>query len=166
MWALWPMITKGWMSTSELSQPLQSSPLTMTPSGQDKSVTVSKCHCNHIILIYERPFGTCQNCHCKWGVTVNGVTVSRKSVQISPLTVTPVTVTPRLQWQFPKWPIIYKSYLVTVTPAYSDTFLLSRGCHCKRGSLYYRFPRLQWHWLQWHPTYSDSFDMFQMAFHI
>ena len=31
---------------------------------------------NHIILIYERPFGTCQNCHCNRGVTVTAVTVS------------------------------------------------------------------------------------------
>ena len=40
------------------------------------SVTPSKCHSNHIILIDERPFGTCQNCHRKRGVTVTGVTVS------------------------------------------------------------------------------------------
>ena len=29
---------------------IQSSPLTVTPSGQEKSVTVSKCHCKHIIF--------------------------------------------------------------------------------------------------------------------
>ena len=28
-------------------------------------------------------------------------------------------------------------YVVRVTSAYSDTFPLSRGCHCKRGRLYY-----------------------------
>ena len=35
----------------------------------------------------------------------------------------------------PKWPFIYKDGVVRVTLAYSDTFLLSRGCHCKRGRL-------------------------------
>ena len=30
--------------------------------------------------------------------------------------------------------------------------------------LEYRFPRLQWHRLKWHPAYSDSFDMSQLAF--
>ena len=30
----------------------------------------------------------------------------------------------------------------------------------------YRFPRLQWHWLEWHPGYSDSFDRSQMTSHI
>ena len=29
-----------------------------------------------------------------------------------------------------------KNDVVTVTLAYSDTFLLSGGCHCKRGRLY------------------------------
>ena len=33
-------------------------------------------------------------------------------------------------------------------------------------NLGYRFPRLQWHRLQWHPAYSDSFDMSQMAYYI
>ena len=56
--------------------PIQSSPLTVTSSGQEKSVTVSKCHSNHIILMYEMPFGNCQNCHCNRGVTVTSVTVS------------------------------------------------------------------------------------------
>ena len=46
----------------------------------------------------------------------------------TPLTVTVLT--------FPKWPFIYQNYVVRVTLAYSDTFLLSRGCHCKRGRLY------------------------------
>ena len=32
------------------------------------------------------------------------------------------------------------STTVTVTLAYSDTFLLSRGCHCKRGRLYLYVP--------------------------
>ena len=31
---------------------------------------------------------------------------------------------------------------------------------------HYRFPRLQWHPIQWNPGYSDSFDKSQMAFHI
>ena len=35
----------------------------------------------------------------------------------------------------PKWPVIYKNHVVTVTLAYSDTYLLSRGCHCKQGRL-------------------------------
>ena len=30
----------------------------------------------------------------------------------------------------------YRLHLVGVTSAYSDTFAVSRGCHCKRGSLY------------------------------
>ena len=60
----------------EIKVLIQSSPLTVTPSGQEKSVTISKCHSNHTILTYERPFGTCQNCHCKRGVTVTSVTVS------------------------------------------------------------------------------------------
>ena len=55
---------------------IQSSPLTVASSGQEKSVTVSKCHSKHMVLIYERPFGNCQNCHCKRGVTLTGVTVS------------------------------------------------------------------------------------------
>ena len=61
---------------------LQSSPLTVTLSGQEKSVTVSKCHCNQIVtvtrgsLITNQSFGTCQKCHCKRGVTVNSVTVT------------------------------------------------------------------------------------------
>ena len=67
-----------WLLVHALASPIsvQSSPLTVTPSGQEKSVTVSKCHCNQLIFIYNRPFGTCQNCHCKRGVTVTGVTVS------------------------------------------------------------------------------------------
>ena len=31
---------------------------------------------------------------------------------------------------------------------------------------HYRLPRLQWHRLQWHPAYGDSFDRSQMAFSI
>ena len=60
------------------------------------------------------------------------------SIQTSPLTVTLVTVTPRLQWQFYQVPngLSYiKDGVVRVTLAYSDTFLLSQGCHCKRGRL-------------------------------
>ena len=33
-------------------------------------------------------------------------------------------------------------------------------------SPYYRHPCLQWHWLQWHPGYSDSFDSSQLDFHM
>ena len=59
---------------NEWGAAIQSSPLTLTPLGQEKSVTLSKCHSNH--LVYKRPFGTCLNCHCKRGVTVTSVTVS------------------------------------------------------------------------------------------
>ena len=30
------------------------------------------------------------------------------------------------------------------------------------GQNCYRSPRLQWHWLQWHPAFSDTFGMSQM----
>ena len=50
---------------------IQSSPLTVTPSGQEKSVDVTTS-----FLMYERPFGTYQNCHYKRGVTVTSFTVS------------------------------------------------------------------------------------------
>ena len=36
--------------------------------------------------------------------------------------------------------------------------------HKSKRSLFYRFPRLEWHWLQWHPGYSDSFDRSRLAF--
>ena len=53
-------------------------PLTMTPSGREKSVTESKCHSNHIIYdiwkaIWEvsklslEPGCHCNQCHCKRG---------------------------------------------------------------------------------------------------
>ena len=49
-----------------------------------------------------------------------------------------VTVTPRLQWQFWQFPnglSHTKNDVDRVTLAYNDIFLLSRGCHCKRGRL-------------------------------
>ena len=60
-------------------------------------------------------------------------------LQTSPVTVTPVTVTPCVQcqfWQFINSGSYTENDVVTVTLAYSDTFLLSRGCHCKRVRLY------------------------------
>ena len=39
---------------------------------------------------------------------------------------TPVTVTVLAG---PKWPFMYPNYVVTVTLAYSDACLSSRGCH-------------------------------------
>ena len=50
---------------------LQRSPLTVTPSGHGKSVTVTRGS-----LVTNQSFGTCQKCHCKRSVTVNSVTVS------------------------------------------------------------------------------------------
>ena len=46
---------------------------------------------------------------------------------------TPVTVT---VLSVPNLPFVYQKDVVGVTLAYSDTFLSSRGCHCKRGLLY------------------------------
>ena len=57
---------------------VQTSLVTVTPLGREKSVTVSKCHSNHIILMYERPFEKRQSFHCKQDVTVTCVTVSRE----------------------------------------------------------------------------------------
>ena len=50
---------------------IQSSPLTVTPSGHGKSVTVTRGS-----LVPNQSFGTCQKCNCMRGVTVNSVTVS------------------------------------------------------------------------------------------
>ena len=54
---------------------------------------------------------------------------------------------PRLQWHWLQWQFwrvpnglsYIKDGVVRVTLAYSDTFLLSWGCHCKRGRLYPSF---------------------------
>ena len=50
---------------------IQISPLTVTPSGHGKSVTVSSGS-----LQTNQSFGTCSKCHCNQGVTVNSVTVT------------------------------------------------------------------------------------------
>ena len=46
---------------------------------------------------------------------------------------TPVTVTVLTG---PKWSFLYQNDVVRVTLAYSDTFLLSQGCLCKRVGPY------------------------------
>ena len=51
---------------------IQMSPLTVTPSGQGKSVTVSKCHCNQMVFINKLRIMKCKT------VTVTSVTVSGK----------------------------------------------------------------------------------------
>ena len=48
----------------------------MTPSGQGKSVTVSKCHSNQTLLLYDYVICTSEKCHCKRGVSLISVTVS------------------------------------------------------------------------------------------
>ena len=63
-------------------------------------------------------------------------------LQTSPLTVTLDRLTPRLQWHFlgPQKELSFnKKCWIEWHPAYSDTFLLSRGCHYKWGSLYFSF---------------------------
>ena len=65
--------------------------------------------------------------------------ISPLPIQTSPLTVTPDRVTTRLQWHFlgPQKESFYtKKCWLEWHHAYSDTFPLCRGCHCKRGSLY------------------------------
>ena len=44
------------------------------------------------------------------------------------------TVTPRLQWHF--WHVPNECFCLQWQSGYSDTFTMSRGCHCKRGPLY------------------------------
>ena len=55
---------------------------------------------------------------------------------------------------FPNSQFVYKNHLVTVTLAYSDTFPLSRGCHCKRGRLYL-FTQENWRPWQFCPVVTD-----------
>ena len=61
-----------------MPNPVQSSPLTVTPSGQEKSVTVSKCHSNRVIFYIRITNGAelSKLSLYNWGVTVTSVTVS------------------------------------------------------------------------------------------
>ena len=62
-----------------------------------------------------------------------------QNAHASVVKISPLTVTAHLQWHFWHVPndwFVTKLPLVTVTLAYSDTFPMSRGCHCKRGILY------------------------------
>ena len=56
---------------------VQFSSLIVTPSRQEKSVTATTS-----FFMYNRPFGTCQNCHYKRGVTVTSVTVTSVTVNL------------------------------------------------------------------------------------
>ena len=70
-------LTSGWVSSymticTGLYKEIQISALTVTPSGQGKSVTLSKCHCNHKDFVSNLGNGKCQICHCNQIVTVSG----------------------------------------------------------------------------------------------
>ena len=41
-------------------------------------------------------------------------------------------------------------------------YTLASGCITVQSRSKYRSPRLQWHYLQWHPAYSDTFCISQM----
>ena len=65
------------------------------PAYSDTLGTRVKCHCNQIVTVSRgflgtnQSFGTCQKCHYKRDVTINGVTVSGDICTDFPLTVTP-----------------------------------------------------------------------------